>query len=85
MGTVTVLQIIGAYSLIHCVEGYIIKPYIYKGSMHLHPLLTIFLILFLGEVIGIWGIVLAIPLAAIAKIFWQHGQKKNWKNKPETI
>lgn len=85
MGTVTVLQIIGAYSLIHCVEGYIIKPYIYKGSMHLHPLLTIFLILFLGEVIGIWGVVLAIPLAAIAKIFWEHGQKNNWQRKPDLI
>ena len=84
MGTAAVLQIIGAYSLIHCVEGYIIKPYIYKGSMHLHPLLTIFLILFLGEVIGIWGVVLAIPLAAIAKIFWQHGQRNNWQHKPES-
>lgn len=76
MGVVAVMQIIGVYSLIHCVEGYIIKPYIYKGSMHLHPLLTIFLILFLGEVTGIWGVVLAIPLAAIAKILWQHGRTK---------
>lgn len=73
LGTSAALQVVGAYALIHLVEGYIIKPFIYKrGAINLHPLLTIFAVLFLGEVAGLWGIVLAIPLAAILKILWRN-------------
>jgi len=73
LGVGAVAQIIFAYSLIHLVEGYIVKPLIYKrGVINLHPLATIFAVLFFGEVFGLWGIVLAIPAVAIAKILWQH-------------
>ncbi|NJD36785.1 MAG: AI-2E family transporter [Geobacter sp.] len=73
LGAGALVQIIFAYSLIHLVEGYIVKPLIYKrGVINLHPLATIFAVLFFGEVFGLWGIVLAIPAVAIAKIIWQH-------------
>jgi putative permease len=36
--------------------------------MDLNPLLTIIMVMALGELFGFWGILLAIPVAAAAKI-----------------
>jgi putative permease len=67
-----VLQTIGSFSLIYFVEGYIIKPLVFKKSMDLNPLMTIIMVMSLGELIGFWGILLALPIAAAIKITWIH-------------
>jgi putative permease len=66
------LKTIGAFSLIYFVEGYIIKPLVFKKSMNLNPLMTIIMVMALGELIGFWGILLALPIAAAVKITWIH-------------
>lgn len=57
---------------IYFLEGYIIKPLIFKGSMNLNPLMTIIMVMALGELLGFWGILLALPIAAAIKITWGH-------------
>lgn len=59
-----------AFSLIYFLEGYIIKPLIFKESMNLNPLMTIVMVMALGELLGFWGIMLALPIAAAIKITW---------------
>ncbi|WP_232695531.1 AI-2E family transporter [Brevibacillus daliensis] len=50
------------------IEGNIIAPNIMGKSLHLHPLLIIILLL-AGEAIGgIWGMILVVPLFAVAKV-----------------
>ena len=61
-----------AFAVIYFVEGYIIKPIVFKGAMNLNPLVTIIMVMALGESLGFWGILLALPIASAIKITWGH-------------
>ncbi|RII27540.1 MAG: AI-2E family transporter [Geobacter sp.] len=61
-----------AFAVIYFLEGYIIKPLVFKESMNLNPLVTIIMVMALGELLGFWGIMLALPIAAAIKIAWGH-------------
>lgn len=63
-----------AFGIIYFLEGYIIKPLVFKESMNLNPLLTIIMVMAMGELLGLWGILLAIPITAAMKITWGHFQ-----------
>ena len=66
------LQVIAAFSAIYFLEGYVIKPLVFKESMNLNPLVTIIVVMAFGELMGFWGILLAIPIAAAIKIVMDH-------------
>jgi putative permease len=68
----TLVQTGIAFGVIYFLEGYIIKPLVFKGSMDLNPLVTIIMVMALGELLGFWGILLALPIAAALKITWRH-------------
>lgn len=61
-----------AFAIIYFVEGYVIKPLVFKESMNLNPLVTIIMVMALGEMLGFWGILLALPIASAIKITWGH-------------
>ncbi len=61
-----------AFALIYFVEGYVIKPLVFNESMNLNPLVTIIMVMALGETLGFWGILLALPIASAIKITWGH-------------
>jgi putative permease len=61
-----------AFGVIYFVEGYLIKPLIFKEAMNLNPLVTIIMVMALGETLGFWGILLALPIASAIKITWGH-------------
>ena len=66
------LKVVAAFSVIYFVEGYLVKPLVFRESMDLNPLLTLLMVMALGELMGFWGILLAIPIAASLKIFSSH-------------
>jgi len=66
------LKIIVSFGVIYFLEGYIVKPLVFKKSMNLNPLVTIIMVMALGELLGFWGILLALPIAAAMKITWGH-------------
>ena len=71
--TITMLTQTGAlFGVIYFLEGYIIKPLVFKESMNLNPLVTIIMVMALGETLGFWGILLALPIASALKIAWGH-------------
>ncbi|MDD2542029.1 MAG: AI-2E family transporter [Desulfuromonadaceae bacterium] len=72
-------QTILAFAVIYFVEGYVIKPLIFKESMNLNPLVTIIMVMALGETLGFWGILLALPIASAIKITWGHFVRGNFK------
>lgn len=61
-----------AFGIIYFVEGYVIKPLVFKEAMNLNPLVTIIMVMALGETLGFWGILLALPIASAIKITWGH-------------
>ncbi|MBI1920283.1 MAG: AI-2E family transporter [Geobacter sp.] len=69
-GDLTIIpKICALYFLINVViEGNLIKPLVMRGTLKLNPLWVIFSVMAMGELMGFWGIVLAIPLAAVVKI-----------------
>ena len=53
------------------VDGMIIKPKLFKNSLGIPGVWTLVLIILGGKVAGMWGILLAIPFAAIAVILYK--------------
>lgn len=69
-----------AFGVIYFLEGYIVKPLVFKKSMNLNPLVTIIMVMALGELLGFWGILLALPIAAAIKITWGHVIKGDFRH-----
>ena len=62
-------KVCAAYFVIFVIiEGNLIKPLIMRRTLRLNPLTVIFAVMAMGELLGFWGIVLAVPLAAVIKI-----------------
>lgn len=70
-----------AFGVIYFVEGYVIKPLVFKESMNLNPLVTIIMVMALGEILGFWGILLALPIASAIKITWGHFVRGDFKQR----
>jgi predicted PurR-regulated permease PerM len=50
------------------IEGNILSPLIFRRTVHVNPLIVTLSLLFLGEVFGIVGAVLAVPITAASQI-----------------
>ncbi|MGO4370175.1 AI-2E family transporter [Paenibacillus sp. 2TAB19] len=53
-------------------EGNVISPQVVGRTLHLHPLLIIFALLVGGELAGVVGMILAVPIFAACKVIVQH-------------
>ena len=62
------LAFLGAWRL---VQDYVISPRVMGKSMELHPLAAIFGVLAGGEIAGVLGIYLSIPIMASLRIVWR--------------
>jgi predicted PurR-regulated permease PerM len=56
---------------IHQVEGHIVIPNVMGGALRLHPLLVIFGLLAGGEIYGLPGVLVALPLLAALRTIWE--------------
>ncbi len=68
LGAVLVLYVIG-----QLVEGNIITPKIIGNRVGLHPIAIIFALMVGGYMLGIFGMMIAIPVAAIAAVLIEYG------------
>jgi predicted PurR-regulated permease PerM len=66
------LKVAILFILIHQLEGTIIHPKILGESVGMHPLSVIFFVFIGGEVGGLLGMLLGVPVAAIVKIVIFH-------------
>jgi predicted PurR-regulated permease PerM len=56
---------------IHQIEGHIVIPNVMGGALRLHPLLVIFGLLAGGEIYGLPGVLVALPLLAAVRAIWE--------------
>ena len=56
---------------IHQIEGHIVVPNVMGSALRLHPLLVIFGLLAGGEIYGLAGIFVALPLLAAIRALWE--------------
>jgi predicted PurR-regulated permease PerM len=66
-----VLLFLAAWRL---VQDYVNSPRIMGGKLELHPLAALFAILAGGEIAGVIGIYLSIPIMATLRILWRRWQ-----------
>lgn len=71
--------------VIQFVEGNLIAPKVYGMRMDIHPLTTIILLLIGGDLLGIVGILAAIPIYMVVKIFILHLYRRFLEEKVEEL
>jgi predicted PurR-regulated permease PerM len=59
------------FLFIHQLEGHIVVPNVMGSALRLHPLLVIFGLLAGGEIYGLPGVFVALPLLAAARATWE--------------
>jgi predicted PurR-regulated permease PerM len=69
-GTKALLTIL-VFVVVQQIENAIISPRIIEGKLGLHPVTTIFIVLIGGELFGIKGMILSVPIFAISKIIFR--------------
>ncbi len=52
-------------AIIHAVDGYILKPKLFGSALGVSPVLVLASVIIGGRIFGVWGMLLAIPVAAI--------------------
>jgi len=58
--------------IVQQLEGNVISPKLMGNSVGLHPLWVVFALLACGEIAGVWGMLLAVPLAAVIRVVFNH-------------
>ena len=68
---ISVIWVAILFLLIHQIEGHIVIPNVMGSALRLHPLLVIFGLLAGGEIYGLAGILVALPLLAAARAAYE--------------
>lgn len=63
------LGVIGAYTVIQVLEGFVITPRVVGDKVGLSAIWVLFALMVGGELFGFLGVLLALPAAAVLKIF----------------
>lgn len=56
-----------SYSIIMVVDGNILSPMLFSGTLNMHPIAVILAVIVFGGLWGFWGVFFAIPLAVLVK------------------
>lgn len=71
-GWVAVISAFVLFLAVHALESYILTPLIQRQAMDIPPATLFATQILLGIVFGLWGLALALPLMAIAKVVMDH-------------
>jgi predicted PurR-regulated permease PerM len=63
------LAVLGWYVVVQNLEGFVLTPRIVGSSVGLHPAAVIVALLIGGDLFGFLGLLIAVPAAAVAKVF----------------
>ncbi|MGC8488104.1 MAG: AI-2E family transporter [Clostridia bacterium] len=68
----TAVWVMAGFALIHEIEGTVLAPKIIGDAVDLHPLLVVLVILVGGELSGIPGMLVAVPVGAVLNVLARH-------------
>ncbi|MEP7273170.1 MAG: AI-2E family transporter [Acidobacteriota bacterium] len=63
-----VAGVVGVFGLVQAVEGYYLTPKLLGSSLNLHPVLVLLGLMVGGNLFGLLGIILAVPVIALGKV-----------------
>ena len=70
-GLAQVAGVVGVFVVVQALDGAFITPTVIGERIGLHPVAIILSVLALGDWLGFWGILLAIPVAALVKVLFE--------------
>jgi predicted PurR-regulated permease PerM len=83
------LVVLGYFILVHILEGYIVAPRILGKAVGLHPAISIVALVVGADLFGLWGALLAAPLAGLLQVLlaatWQAWREQNPRQFPEVF
>ena len=62
------LLVVAIYVVVHQIEAHIVSPLIMARSVQLHPVTVIIAVLVMGNLLGLAGVILAVPAAAVVTV-----------------
>jgi predicted PurR-regulated permease PerM len=68
-GIGAVIGVVVMVTVIHLIEAYVLNPRIYGYHMKLHPVVVLVVLYLAQELFGVWGLIIAVPLATYV---WRH-------------
>jgi predicted PurR-regulated permease PerM len=66
------LGVLGVYGLGQILEGFFLTPRLVGERIGLHPVAVLFALLFFGNLFGFFGVLLALPISAVALVMVQY-------------
>lgn len=67
-----VLKVAGVWACIHVLEGQVVHPLVMKRAVRIPPVVTLFTAVLWGEIFGLIGLLLAIPINLTIWTFAEH-------------
>ena len=71
-GLAQTLGVLGVYLAVQGIESYLLTPLVMKKAVHIPPIVTLFTIVFWGNIFGVAGLLLAIPLDLTVWLLLEH-------------
>lgn len=71
-GPMLFLGVIAVYAIGQAIEGTVLTPKFVGENIGLHPVVVIFAVMAGGQLFGFFGILLALPAAAVLSVFMRH-------------
>jgi predicted PurR-regulated permease PerM len=68
--------VVVVYAVIQTLEGFVITPRIVGDKLGLSPVWVLLALMAGGDLFGFMGVMLALPLAAVVKVFAEHGLRR---------
>ncbi len=66
----SLLSVILVFSAVQALESFLITPKILGDKVGLHPVVVILSLMIFGKIFGFIGLIIAIPLASVLKVFY---------------
>lgn len=63
-----VLSVVLVFLMVQAIDGAFVTPAVIGERVGLHPVLVILSVIALGDWLGFWGVLLAVPIAAVTKV-----------------
>ncbi|MCX8514643.1 MAG: AI-2E family transporter [Burkholderiales bacterium] len=73
-GMYQLVFILIAYAVGHLLEGGLVTPYLVGGRIGLNPIMIILALMIFGQLFGLVGVLLALPLSTIAVVLLKHAK-----------
>lgn len=83
-----VLQVLLFFVCLRVLDDWVLQPMILERAVKVHPVVIVLSLVVGGELFGLWGIIFAMPVTCIVKVFLQvavelQRTEFGWKPKPE--